>query len=184
MTRVRLGIGMMIALGLAVPVSATLATAAHAGDGQVRTATRTDLGPHRHHRTKPTARRSTGLEGRWTVGAITAIGDFRAPDTLPPLPRAGSSLSVAGGAICFANGKCSDVRFERQKLGDGPGRQDLPARLGVATDWPYYLVYLNDRAGYGLIRLKDGTLVALTTACEGQTDHCGFVRQTWQPAGK
>ena len=184
MMRVRLAMGMMITLRLAITAVAAVAIPAYGGDGQPRAEPLAGLGTHhRHHQTAP-GRRTTGLEGCWTVGAIAAIGDFRAPDALPPLPRAGSSVSLAGSAMCFANRKCSDVRFERQKLGDGPGRQNLPARIGVPADWPYYLVYLNDRAAYGLIRLKDGTLMALTTGCEGQTDRCGFVRQTWQPAGK
>ena len=99
MTRMRLGIGMMIALFLAGFVAAALAPSAHGGNGQARAATRTDPGTHRRYHPKPPARHGTGLDGRWIVVAIAAIGDFRAPDAWPPLPRTEKSSATSSSML-------------------------------------------------------------------------------------
>lgn len=123
------------------------------------------------------------LEGEWKVGDIVAVSPIKAPASVPDLPAPGSVLNFKAGAACDAKGACQSFGLGQQKIGARRPRQKLATLLGVPNDWPYYLVYTAGRPDYALVPTREGHVLAITIACEGIAEHCGYVRQEWVPAG-
>jgi uncharacterized protein YecT (DUF1311 family) len=116
------------------------------------------------------------LEGIWRIDPPTPASLQQAVS----LPGAGETLSFRPGELCRA-GSCGDFGLEPQTLADGPGREGIPAQLGLSPATPFYLAYIDGKAAYGLVASPTGGIIALTQGCAPAGTSCTIVRQTWRP---
>ena len=124
-----------------------------------------------------------------TLPDLTAVwlsGTWRPETPEPPnlrgasdLPPADTSLLFHPGEMCV-DGRCAPFGLEPQALTDGPGRDHLPAALGIASDTPFYLAYIDGKATYGLVPMPNGSLLAVSPGCAPAGSPCGTVRQVWR----
>ncbi len=117
------------------------------------------------------------LEGSWRVE----------PATPPPQPGQGDDVETAGTTWTFKPGErcdsggCSDFGLEPKTLADIPGGNRMSDELHLPATTHFYTAMLNGRAVYGLVEKTDGSLVAVSDACEKGGSPCWTVQQPWRP---
>lgn len=121
------------------------------------------------------------LDGTYTLAPLRGLGGWPAPRRVFGMMPAGTVLRLSAGQDCAA-ASCGSFGLVAERLAGGPGRQALPAMLGLAKDAPFYLVMRDGLAAFGLVGAPHGHLFALIDGCAGSGAPCGWIAQDWVPA--
>lgn len=118
------------------------------------------------------------LVGTYVVERPVALGGLSAPNAAGGPEPAGQTMTLSAGKLCV-EGRCSDFGLSPQPLADGPGRDKLPALLGLPADAPAFSIVRNGEAVGLLAAGANGAVFALSNACASDRTTCGWVRQDW-----
>ena len=123
------------------------------------------------------------IEGTWQV----ELPAKDIPNHLHPiassLPPENSRLDFETGKACLS-AQSTPSKCYRYGILPAAGRDtwvNIRAKFKLTNGNPTFLTFIDGRAGYEILPLRDGTILALTMACDAKANECAETYQIWRP---